>query len=99
MQQYPGPFPKKQWTPQARSQIRTFTKNQVAAIVKGDSRWEYSGMDGGRTVFRNPLLPSPWNYLAVHTSKQEYQNPSLLFWMLDHICCTESDLKKRGFIK
>jgi len=99
MQQYPGPFPKKKWAKQERDQIKSFPKKLVRKLLDKDEEWEFAGVHGGRAMYRNPKHKPPYDYVAVHTSTDEYQNPSLLFCMIDHICWTAKELRKWKAIK
>jgi hypothetical protein len=99
MQEYPGPFAKKKWTRQERDQIKSFSKDLVRKLLDKDDRWEFIGVNGGRATYRNPEHDEPYTYVAVHTSTERFQNPSLLFWMIDHICWTPKDLRKWKAIK
>lgn len=93
MQQYPGPFSKKKWTKEERDQIKSFTKAKLRKLLDRDPRWEFVHDEGGRVVYRNVELSAPWDYVAIHPSKQEYRNPSLLLWQIDHICWTGKVLR------
>jgi hypothetical protein len=94
MQQYPGPFPKKKWSRQARPQIKTLRKDKIKKLLDKDPNWEFVRFEGGRATYRNRALQPPYDYLVIHPSEQEFKNPSLVFWMLDHICWEEKDLQE-----
>jgi len=99
MQEYPGPFPKKKWTPQERSQIKSFTKGMMKKLLDKDPRWDFVGFDGGRAVYRSGEYKPPYDYVAVHQSTDQYDNPSLVFWMIDHICWNAATLRAWKAIK
>lgn len=99
MQQYPGPFPKKDWGKQSRAQLKKLKKKDIVDLLKKDPQWQFAGADGARYSFYNSALPQPWDYVVIHYHDEQYRNFSLLLWMLDHICWTEGDLKQWKVVK
>ena len=89
MQQYPGPFPKKKWTKQARAQLKKIKKKDLIALLKRDNRWKFAGTSGARYTFYNPALQPPWDYVAVHYHNEQFDNLSLLLRMIDQICWSD----------
>lgn len=89
------PFPKKSWEKQEWDQIKNLTKDAIVSLLKKDVRWEFRGGSGGRLVFHNPKLPSPYENLAIHYHAGEgFRNKGLLKGILNQWCCTREDLIK-----
>jgi hypothetical protein len=92
--QYPGRFPKKTWDDSERKQLRTLGKVELISLLKRDPNWQLVRTRGSDHVFYNAALTPPADYLHVHRHNEPFRNPSLLFWMLDHIGWTAEDLRR-----
>jgi hypothetical protein len=93
-------FPKKSWEKNEWAQLKNLTKNNIISLLKKDIRWEFKEANGGRYIYKNPKLPQPHDYLAIHYHPTEgFRDKGLLREILNQWCCTREDLKKWKVIK
>ena len=93
-------FPQKSWTLQAKQQLQSFTKSKYIDLLRKDPNWELEQIKGARHCFINPKLPKNYNRVVIHYHpKQRFYEWKLLRSILDQICWTEEELKKKKIIK
>lgn len=93
------PFPKKSWTEQERSQIRTLTPLRFISLLDKDSDWNYICTKGSRYIYQNKNIRKPYDLIEIHHHRTDYRNKSLVFDYVDHICWTKEKLKELKVIK
>lgn len=94
------PLPQKTWSPQAKSQLRSLTKDKLIDLWTKDNDWQLDHVSGARYCFKSYKKPKPYDYLVVHYHRNErFKAWSLLAMMLDQICWTEKSLKAEKIIK
>ncbi len=93
-------LPKKQWSLSAKQQLKNLTKAEIIKLLEKDARWEKQQCKGGSAIpFRNPNLPPPLNYVAIHFHSKQTCGWDLLEKLLAQICWTEQYLKSKKIIK
>ena len=91
---------KKKWSKNARAQLRGLTKKKYINLLRKDPNWDELKTRGAEAVFHNRNLPDPFNHVTIHYHpKETYHEWGLLSGLLEIICWTEEELKKKKVIK